>query len=153
MGKIIVSSLFNELKRRNVFKVAIAYGVVGWLIIQVITSISEPLSLPHWVDTLFIVLVIAGLPIALLFAWAFELTPDGVKKAKDVNLEESITQNTGQKINYIIIAALILLVGGMAVERFLLHQESSDDTDTPSIAVLAFENISNDPEQEYFAHG
>ncbi|MDH5396052.1 MAG: adenylyl cyclase, partial [Gammaproteobacteria bacterium] len=77
-------NIIQELKRRNVFKVAIAYLVVGWLAIQVIVNVTVPLSLPDWAPSLVIVLLAIGFPIALIFAWAFELTPDGIKKSKYV---------------------------------------------------------------------
>ena len=98
-----MNDLFDELKRRNVFKVATAYVVVSWLTIQVISSITDPLSLPAWFPAVVIVLLAVGFPIALLFAWAFELTPDGVKKTADVDEDASITHRTSRKIDFIII--------------------------------------------------
>ena len=91
-------SLFSELKRRNVFRVGAAYGVISWILIQVVTSISEPLSLPIWTDSLVIVLLGIGFPIALIFAWAFEITPEGIRRESDVNRDESITIHTGRKL-------------------------------------------------------
>ena len=99
-------SLFSELKRRNVFKVATAYAVVGWLTIQVTESIAPRMALPEWVPSLVILLLLVGFPIALLLAWAYELTPDGVVKAAEVNPELSTAKDTSRKIDYIIIGAL-----------------------------------------------
>ena len=154
-----VMNLLEELKRRNVFKVAIAYLVVSWLAIQVVVSVSEPLTLPAWVPSFVIVLLAIGFPVALLFAWAYELTPDGVKRSRDVDLNASITHSTSRKIDFIIIGALVLIIRGMGYERLTLDVESGTsataDTaaETASIAVLPFVNMSGDVEQEYFADG
>ncbi len=154
-----MSNLFAELKRRNVFKVATAYVVVGWLTIQVTESLAPRMALPEWVPSLIILLLLAGLPIALIFAWAFELTPEGIKKSKEVDVNQSITQTTSRKIDLIIIGALVLLVGGMAFTgKFTLPDTGSKDASAilaidKSIAVLPFVNMSSDPEQDYFSDG
>jgi fucose permease len=101
-----LKKIISELKRRNVFKVATAYGITGWLIIKIITSISGPLSLPNWFDTAIIILVLIGFPISLLFAWVFELTPEGLKKTKQVEKTASIAPVTGKKLNNLIIGSL-----------------------------------------------
>jgi hypothetical protein len=94
-----LSSLFQELKRRNVFRVAIAYIAVAWLVLQVSDIVFESFGTPDWVmKTLMFVLAI-GFPLAVLFAWAFEMTPEGIKKEKDVDRTQSITSQTGQKLN------------------------------------------------------
>jgi len=92
-----MSNIFHELKRRNVFRVGVAYIVVAWLIIQFIETVSDPLSLPEWTEAFFIVVLLAGLPLILLFSWAFEITPDGLKKTEDVSTDESVTATTGKK--------------------------------------------------------
>ncbi len=148
--------IIAELKRRNVFKVATVYGITGWLIIQIITSISEPLSLPDWFDTAIIILVLIGFPIALIFAWAFEMTPEGLRKTKQVEKTESISSSTGKKLNRLIIATLIILLGFLGYERFFVHghEESLNETIVlPSIAVLPFEDMSPTKDQEYFSDG
>ena len=83
--------LFGELKRRNVVRVGIAYLVVGWLIIEVIDTVAPRLGMPDWVPTFFIVAVLIGLPMVLLFSWAYEITPEGVKKTEEVDKSDSIT--------------------------------------------------------------
>jgi hypothetical protein len=94
-----LSRYFDELKRRNVFRVGAAYAVVGWLTIEVVDTLAPRMAMPEWVPGFFIMLVLIGLPIALLFSWAFEMTPEGLKKTADVDTGQSITNTTGQKIN------------------------------------------------------
>jgi len=171
-------NLFNELKRRNVFKVAAAYLIVSWLILQVIGSIVPIIEAPEWVSKTILMLLLAGFPIALLFAWAFELTPEGIKKESDVVRDESITTQTSSKLNLVIIGALVLIIGGFAYDKFIgastttglvqdqakssentakeeLNNKSSESNSTndKSIAVLPFVNMSSDKNQEYFADG
>ena len=93
-------SFFEELKRRNVFKVTIIYVIVGWVLLQVADVLFSALNLPGWTVTLVAGLLIIGFPVALIFAWAFEMTPEGVKKEKDVDRAVSITQHTGRKIDW-----------------------------------------------------
>ena len=100
----------KELKRRNVFRVGAAYVVVSWLIVQVIETVSGPLGLPAWTEAFFIVLVLAGLPLILLFAWAFELTPEGLRKTREVDRDASVTADTGKKLNYAIIGVLVAFI-------------------------------------------
>jgi TolB-like protein len=159
-----MSSFFQELKRRNVFRVGVAYVVVAWLIIQVIETVSDPLGLPEWTEAFFIVLMLAGLPLILIFSWAFELTPEGLKKTRDVDVEESVTATTGKKLNYTIIAVLVMTIGFFLWERQGLveqaeqtaaegTQEVTQTTGAASVAVLPFVNMSADQEQEYFSDG
>jgi TolB-like protein len=159
-----MSSFFQELKRRNVFRVGVAYVVVAWLIIQVIETVSDPLGLPDWTEAFFIVLLLAGLPVILIFSWAFELTPEGLKKTRDVKVEESVTATTGKKLNFAIIAVLVMTIGFFVWERQGLveqaeqtaavdTQEVTQTTGAASVAVLPFVNMSADQEQEYFSDG
>ena len=159
-----MSSFFQELKRRNVFRVGVAYVVVAWLIIQVIETVSDPLGLPEWTEAFFIVLLLAGLPVILIFSWAFELTPEGLKKTREVKVEESVTATTGKKLNYATIAVLVMTIGFFLWERQGLveqaEQTAAEDTQevtqtegAASVAVLPFVNMSADQEQEYFSDG
>jgi len=101
-------NFFNELKRRNVFKVAAAYIIVGWLILQAGEVLAPALRLPEWINSALAFFLLLGFPLAMFFAWAFELTPDGLKKEKDIDKSHSISHLTGQKLNYTIIALLII---------------------------------------------
>jgi len=111
-------TLFEELKRRNVIRVAIAYGVVSWLLLQVIATVVPILHLPEWVAKLTLVVLALGFVPALIFAWAFELTPEGVKKESEVDRAQSILPQTGRKLDRIIIAFLVLALGYFAYDKF-----------------------------------
>jgi TolB-like protein len=113
-------SFFDELKRRNVIKVAAAYVIVGWLIMQAGEVLSPALHLPGWVNSALAFFLILGFPLALVFAWAFEMTPDGIKKEKDVDRSKSIASATGKKLNLTIIMVLVLALGLFAIDKFVL---------------------------------
>ena len=163
-----MQSLFTELRRRNVVKVAVAYAIVAWLLIQIIVSVEEPLNLPDWTDSFIIVVLGIGFVVALLLSWAYELTPDGVERTKSVPLPENMTNVTGRKLDFAIIALLVAAVGFMFVENYVFQDDTAGpDAEAPvaattseavgiediSIAVLPFLSMSDDPEQEYFSDG
>jgi len=155
-----MTSFWGELKRRNVVRVAIAYTIVGWLLVEVASVLVPTLLLPDWTLRILVLFVILGFPLALIFAWAFELTPAGLKKEKDVVRSESITHITGRKLDFIIIGVLaVALVFFASTHRW--GSESANSLDMAktvaggeqSIAVLPFVNMSDDPSNEYFSDG
>ena len=169
-------SIFSELKRRNVFKVAAAYIIVGWLVMQVGDTLAPALYLPEWVNSLLAYFLILGFPLALFFAWAYEMTPDGIKKEKDIDKASSITDTTGQKLNYTIIGLLVMALGYFVWESRFYEEDpgvsqstagtshttgkaTPDDSiekpapaliDSKSIAVIPFRNRSADEENAAF---
>ncbi|HEY2614987.1 MAG TPA: hypothetical protein VGI42_04710 [Chthoniobacterales bacterium] len=145
-------NFFAELKRRNVYRVAVAYGVITWLLTQVATQTFPFFDIPNWCVRLVIVLLLLGFPIAIILAWAYELTPEGIKRTEDVAPEKSITRVTSQKLNYFIIAVLLCAVGFLLVQRFRQSEPVSAGLEK-SIAVLPFDNISDDKENAFFADG
>ena len=154
---------FGELKRRNVYKVAIAYAVVAWVLIQIATQVFPFFEIPNWTVRLVVLLLIIGFPVALMLAWAFELTPEGIKRTKEVAPNESIRHRTGRKV-FAITMMLSVVAAGLLVFRFSRHEPgagkaaSSTVAEAPSIpeksiAVLPFENLSSEKENAYFADG
>jgi TolB-like protein/Tfp pilus assembly protein PilF len=147
-------NFFAELKRRNVYRVAVAYAVVAWLLIQIATQVFPFFEIPNWTVRLVVLLIAIGFPIALILAWAFELTPEGIKRTEEVGPNESITRRTGRKLDFLIIAVLLLVIGVLVYQR--LHPQRVMETSTvpdKSIAVLPFENRSEDKANAYFADG
>lgn len=131
------------------------------MIIQIVTVIEEPLALPDWFDTAIIVLVTVGFPIAIIIAWAFELTPDGMKKSDEVTIEESVTNQTGKKLNVIIISVLSLLILVLLIERLVFAPTQMVEEQEPlisqvsqqSVAVLPFADMSENKDQDWFSDG
>jgi TolB-like protein/Tfp pilus assembly protein PilF len=159
---------FKELRRRNVVRVAGVYAVAGWVLVQIATTLEDSMNLPAWFDGLVVALLIIGLPVALILAWAFELTPDGVVRTEDVPEGQSVTVETGRKLDYAIIAGIVILgvvivmtrsdQGAMEADSTAVveavQQESADDSMLEkSIAVLPFENRSPNADDAFFAAG
>jgi TolB-like protein len=157
-------SFTGELKRRNVVRVGIAYIVIAWIIAQVAEFAFENFGAPDWVLKTVVVILLLGSPLALFFAWAFELTPEGLKREDEVDREQSITPTTGRKLDRVIIAALVVALGYFiwegqrpdisgAVESPVEAIVATTEILDRSIAVLPFINMSSDQEQEWFADG
>src|SRR6476620_4296917 len=157
----------SELRRRNVYKVAVAYAVVSWLLIQVATQVFPFFEVPNWAVRLVVLLLILGFPVALILSWAFELTPEGIKRESEVAHERSQTRHTGRRI-----VGLTIVVAVIAAGLFLFQLLRSKSAVTPQhteaatgsagsameiaakiIAVLPFDNLSDDKSNAYFAEG
>ncbi len=165
-------SLFQELKRRNVIRVAIGYAVLAWLVAQVADLFMEAFGAPDWALKTLLLLLLLGFPVAVFFAWAFEMTPEGIKREKEVDRSQSITSQTGRKLDRAIIGILVLALAYFVWDKFGARQvqspsnvqtaavaaddEAPAETSLPndkSIAVLPFENRSRQEGDEFFASG
>jgi len=163
-------SLWNELRRRNVFKVGAAYLVIAWLSIQVTSTVAPALHLPDWTISFVVLMLILGLPVALVLAWAYELTPEGIRRTATLPDDASIAHVTGRRLNVIVMALLAVAVVYLLVDgrrtsdpgtRIDASAESTrdavaDTAPTPAqarIAILPFENLSPDPNNAFFADG
>lgn len=163
---------YAELKRRNVFKVAIVYSAIAWLLIQVSDTLGPALHLPEWFVSAVVFLLILGFPVAIVFAWAFELTPEGIKRDTKAAHIAPRTATTGRKLNYFVFLALGVALGYFVIDELLVDSErdsagisvaNEGSKQVPagseaasvdnSIAVLPFVNMSSDEEQEYFSDG
>ena len=159
--------LFAELKRRNVFRVGVAYVLLAWVVIQVTDTVGPALNLPEWTLSVVTWFGVIGFPFALFFAWAFELTPSGIKLEKDVDRTDSVTHSTGRKIDFVIIGLLVIALLSVVifddsppavpgadegpVAEAAVEPDANRSYD--SIGVLPFENMSSDPEQDYLSDG
>lgn len=158
-------SLFVELKRRNVIRVGAAYAIVAWVIAQVAEFAFENFGAPDWVLKSVVVILLLGLPLALFFAWAFEMTPDGIKREVEVDRSQSIVSQTGHKLDRMIIGVLVIALGWFAFDKFYTNADIApasevveqivDDSirQEKSVAVLPFVAMSDGPDDEYFADG
>ena len=142
-------SLFEELRRRNVFRVGIAYVVTSWLLLQFADIVLENIAAPGWVMQVFMLALGLGFPLALFFAWAYELTPEGLKKEKDVDRTQSITPQTGRRLDFMIIAAMALALAYFIWESRFSTEEASvaDQVAGESQAIVAERDQANDERQ------
>src|SRR6266700_2667816 len=144
-------NLFTELKRRNVYKVEIAYAVVAWLLMQIATQVFPFLGIPNWAIRLVIMLIVIGFPIALVIAWAFELTPEGMKRTEFA--EELPTKSARSRAwIYVVIIAGAISVGVFFLGRYTSSKQSAE-LPAKSIAVLPFDNQNRDPDTDYLSDG
>src|ERR1043166_7652963 len=158
-----MSNFFAELKRRNVYKVAVAYAVASWLLIQIATQVFPFFEIPNWAVRLVVIILIIGFPIALILSWAFEITPEGIKRESEVEANKSITHHTGRKI--VALTAVLALIAAGVLGYQLWGPKRSTSTQAnvtsasavpiveKSIAVLPFENLSDDKSNAYFTEG
>jgi len=147
-------TFFAELKRRNVYKVAVAYIVGGWALTQGLAQVLPVFSVPNWVIQLIVLLIILGLPVALGLAWAFELTPEGLKRTEEVD-EAAAAAHKKRAWIYVVIVGAVVSIGLFFLGRYSAAptQNAAGDTSVRSVAVLPFENLSEDKQNTYFADG
>jgi hypothetical protein len=157
------ATFLTELKRRKVYRVAVAYAIVAWLLIQAASILFPTFEAPTWVMKVFVTAVMLGFPVALILAWAFELTPEGIRRAEEVAPSEPTTPKAGRKWTAIVVAAAVLAAALLAFQ--FARTRSSPPTELPkqtvpatagmdkSVAVLPFENLSSDKENAFFAQG
>src|SRR5881227_4021463 len=147
-------NFFAELKRRNVYKVAVAYAVVGWLLVQVATQVFPFFEIPNWAVRLIVLAIVIGFPIALVIAWAFELTPEGIKRTEDIDPGVDSRAKSRAWI-YVVIVAALLSISLFFLGRFTASTKQNGATEVPakSIAVLPFENLSEEKANAFFADG
>jgi TolB-like protein len=174
------SGFFSELKRRHVWRVAVAYAIAGWLVVQIATQVFPFFDIPNWAVRLVVIAIAIGFPLALAFAWVYELTPEGIRRTEPAESSEARPEHehrsTGQKLNVIIVAALALAVAFLGWRLYVLRHspttqaaadalasaataasapsaQAAPSVPAKSIAVLPFENLSNDKDNEYFVAG
>src|SRR5438105_2602971 len=151
-------NFFAELKRRNVYKVAVAYIVAGWALSQGIAQVFPVFDIPNWAIRLIVLLIIIGLPIALVLAWSFELTPQGIKRTEDVDLVAAAQQPKKRTWIFVVIIGAAVSIGLFLLGRFsafsgVPRQSEAATASNKSIAVLPFDNLSRDPDNAYFCEG
>ena len=144
--------LIKELRRRNVFKVASVYLVTAWLVLQIVATVTPFLKLPTMVGTVTTVALAAAFPFVCIFAWAFELTPDGLRPTGEVEESDSIADQTGRRMNTWLVVALVAAIGFIAYDKLAPPFSQGGEVD-PSIAVLAFDDMSPGGTESYFADG
>jgi magnesium-transporting ATPase (P-type) len=139
-------NFFAELKRRHVYKVAIAYAVVAWFLTQLTTQVFPFFEIPNSAVRFVVIALAAGFPIAMLLAWVYEFTPEGIVRTEDLDPKEarSIQRTTGRILDFVIIGVLLLVIAMLAVGRLAFYQQTGESSSEKSIAVLPFENLSED---------
>src|SRR3984893_17813560 len=145
---------FAELQRRNVYKVAVAYGVVSWLLIQIATQVFPIFEIPNWAARLIVLVLTLGFPVALVLAWVYELTPEGLQRTDAIDPGKSITRSTGRKLDFVIIGVLLAVIAVIAFQYYRPAKPSPvAGVPEKSIAILPFLDFSQTKDQEYFSEG
>src|SRR6266576_4026759 len=150
-----IDAFFAELKRRNVYKVAVAYIVAGWALSQGIAQVFPVFNVPNGIVRLIVVLIIIGLPIALVLAWMFELTPQGIKRTETADAMPATARKKKHTWIYVVVIAGFSSIGLFFLGRYsaATGQTKSSGLPAKSIAVLPFENLSRDPDNAFFTEG
>jgi TolB-like protein/Flp pilus assembly protein TadD len=148
-------NIFTELKRRNVYRAAVAYGVVAWFLTQLTTQVFPFFEIPNSAVRFVVIALAVGFPIAMLLSWLYELTPEGIVRTEDLNPVEarSVQRRSGRLLDFIIIGALLLVIAMLVVGRLPFYRQTGESISQKSIAVLPFENLSEDKANAYFAEG
>jgi TolB-like protein/Flp pilus assembly protein TadD len=149
------TNFLTELKRRNVYRAAVAYGIVAWFLTQLTTQVFPFFEIPNSAVRFVVIALAVGFPIAMLLSWVYELTPEGVVRTEDLRPAQarSLQRATGRILDFIIIGALLLVIAMLIVGRFPLYRQTGETISKKSVAVLPFENLSRDPDNAYFADG
>ena len=149
------TNFFVELKRRNVYRAAVAYGVVAWFLTQLTTQVFPFFEIPNSAVRFVVIALAVGFPIAMLLSWLYELTPEGIVRTEDVEPAQarSVQRASGRILDFIIIGVLLLVIAMMIVGRRPFYRQTGESISQKSIAVLPFENLSRDPDNAYFAEG
>jgi adenylate cyclase len=149
-----LQNFFAELQRRNVYRVAVAYGVVGWLLVQIATQVFPFFDIPNWTTRMVIVLLLLGFPVALVVAWIYELTPEGLQRTDEVAPAKSIRRSTGRKIDFVIIGVLLAVIAVMTWQHYWRGKTVAPaSVPQQSIAILPFIDLSQTKDQDYFSDG
>src|SRR5438874_288813 len=146
-------TFFGELKRRNVYKVAVAYIVAGWALAQGIAQVFPVFDVPNWIVRLIVALIVIGFPITLVFAWAFEITPEGLKRAEEADAMPSFARPTNRTWIYIVVVGAAISAALFFLGRYTAGNRITSSDEKKSIAVLPFASLSQDKNDAYFAEG
>src|SRR5437870_885094 len=155
MRTVAPKNILSELKRRNVYRAAVAYGVVAWFLTQLTTQVFPFFEIPNYAVRFVVVALAVGFPIAMLLSWLYEFTPEGIVRTEDLDpaRARSVQRATGRILDYIIIGVLLLVIAMLIVGRRPFYGQPSESISQKSVAVLPFENLSRDPDNVYFAEG
>src|SRR5919197_1138612 len=150
-----VRNIFTELKRRNVYRAAVAYGVVAWFLTQLTTQVFPFFEIPNSAVRFVVIGLAVGFPIAMLLSWIYEFTPEGVVRTEDLDpaKAKSVQRTTGRILDFVIIGVLLLVIAMLIVGRLPFYRQTGESVTDKSIAVLPFENRSEDKANAYFAEG
>ena len=148
-------NIFTELKRRNVYRAAVAYGVVAWFLTQLTTQVFPFFEIPNSAVRFVVIALAVGFPIAMLLSWVYEFTPEGVVRTEDLDpaKAKSAQRATGRILDFIIIGVLLMVIAMLVVGRLPFYRQTGESIPQKSVAVLPFENLSGDPDNAYFAEG